>query len=116
VNDWLAGNFEAAIAENGGSIDPNTMYARYFTSGGSFNKVAGYNSPSLNSLFAKGIATTDTTQRKAIYQQISDELVNNAVWIWLYTPEYYIAVNTGVHGFEARTDADLSTLWKASIS
>jgi len=34
----------------------------------------------------------------------------------LYTPEYYIAVNTGVHGFEARTDADLSTLWKASIS
>ena len=38
------------------------------------------------------------------------------IWIWLYTPEYYIAVNTGVHGFEARTDADLSTLWKASIS
>lgn len=116
VNDWLAGNFEAAIAENGGSIDPNTMYARYFTSGGSFNKVAGYNSSSLDSLFGKGIATTDTTQRKAIYQQISDELVRNAVWIWLYTPEYYIAVNTGVHGFEARTDADLSTLWKASIS
>lgn len=115
VSDWLSGKFEAAIAENSGSIDPNTMYARYFTSAGSFNKVAGYSSPALNSLFAQGIATTSTAQRQAIYQKISQQLVDNAVWIWLYTPEYYIAVNTGVHGFEARTDADLSTLWKASI-
>jgi peptide/nickel transport system substrate-binding protein len=116
VSDWLSGNFEAAIAENSGSIDPNTMYARYFTSTGSFNKVAGYSSPTLDSLFAQGIATTNTTQRKAIYQEISQQLVDNAAWIWLYTPEYYIAVNTSVHGFEARTDADLSFLWKASIS
>ena len=116
VNDWLTGNFEAAIAENGGSIDPNTMYAKYFTSAGSFNKVAGYSSPTLNSLFAQGIATTNTAERKEIYQQISDQLVDNAVWVWLYTPEYYIAVNNSVHGFVASTDADLSSLWKASIS
>ena len=116
VSDWLAGNFEAAIAENGGSIDPNTMYARYFTSTGSFSKVAGYSSPTLNSLFAQGIATTSTAQRQAIYQQISNQLVDNAAWVWLYTPEYYIAVNTSVHGLQARTDADLSALWQASIS
>jgi len=116
VSDWLSGNFEAAIAENSGSIDPNTMYARYFTSTGSFNKIAGYSSPTLDTLFAEGIATSNTTQRKAIYQEISQQLVDNAAWVWLYTPEYYIAVNTSVHGFEARTDADLSFLWKASIS
>jgi peptide/nickel transport system substrate-binding protein len=116
VSDWLSGNFEAAIAENSGSIDPSTMYARYFTSTGSFNKVAGYNSPALNSLFAQGIATTNAAQRKTIYQEISQQLVDNAAWVWLYTPEYYIAVNTGVHGFQARTDADLSVLWQASIS
>jgi peptide/nickel transport system substrate-binding protein len=116
VSDWLSGNFEAAIAENSGSIDPNTMYARYFTSTGSFSKVAGYSSPTLNSLFAQGIATTDTAKRQEIYQEISQQLVDNAVWVWLYTPEYYIAVNTSVHGFEARTDANLSMLWEASIS
>jgi len=116
VSDWLSGNFEAAIAENSGSIDPNTMYARYFTSTGSFNKIAGFSSPTLDSLFAQGIATTSTTQRQAIYQKISQQLVDNAAWVWLYTPEYYIAVNTGVHGFQARTDADLSYLWQASIS
>ena len=116
MSDWLSGNFEAAIAENSGSIDPNTMYARYFTSTGTFNKVAGYSSPTLNSLFAQGIATTNVAQRQKIYQEISQQLVDNAAWIWLYTPEYYIAVNTSVHGFQARTDADLSMLWKASIS
>jgi peptide/nickel transport system substrate-binding protein len=115
VSDWLSGNFQAAIAENSGSIDPNTMYARYFTSTGSFNKVAGFSSPTLDSLFAQGIATANASQRKAIYQQISQQLVDNAAWVWLYTPEYYIAVNTGVQGFQARTDADLSMLWKASI-
>ncbi len=116
MSDWLGGNFEAAIAENAGNIDPNTMYARYFTTGGTYNKVAGYSSPALNTLFAQGIATTDVAKRQAIYQQVSDQLVDNAVWVWLYTPESYIAVNTSVSGFEARTDADLSMLWKASIS
>ncbi|HTU73809.1 MAG TPA: ABC transporter substrate-binding protein [Trebonia sp.] len=116
VSDWLSGNFEAAIAENAGNIDPNTMYARYFTSTGSFNKVAGYSSPTLNSLFAQGIATTNVAQRQKIYQEISAQLVDNAAWVWLYTPEEFIAVNTSVHGFQARTDADLSMLWKASIS
>ena len=68
-----------------------------------------------NLLFAQGIATTDPAKRAAIYQQISNQLVDNAVWVWLYTPEYYIAVNNSVHGFTANTDADLSMLWKASI-
>jgi peptide/nickel transport system substrate-binding protein len=116
VTDWLAGNFDAAIAQNGGSTDPNTMYARYFTSTGSYNKVAGYSSPELDQLFAKGIATTNTADRKAIYTQISENLVDNAAWVWLFTPKEYIAVNTSVSGFEARTDASLTALWKASVS
>lgn len=116
VEKWLAGDFEAAVAQNGGSSDPNTMYARYFTSSGSYNKVAGYSSPTLDKLFAQGIATTDTAKRKAIYKQISETLVDNAVWIWLFTPKEFIAVNTAVQGFQPRTDASLSMLWKASIS
>jgi len=43
-------------------------------------------------------------------------MVNNAAWVWLFTPKAFIAVSTSVKGFEARTDADLSMLWKASVS
>jgi peptide/nickel transport system substrate-binding protein len=116
VQKWLAGDFEAAIALNGGSADPNTMYARYFTSNGSYNKVAGYSSPELDKLFADGIATTDKVKRQGIYKELSAQLVDNAAWVWLFTPKEFIAVSTKVTGFEARSDADVSTLWKASIS
>jgi peptide/nickel transport system substrate-binding protein len=116
VQKWLGADFDAAIALNGGSTDPNTMYARYFTSGGSYNKVAGYSSPTLDKLFAQGIATTDVAKRKAVYQQVSAQLVDNAPWIWLFTPKDYLVANTSVHDLEARTDASVATLWKASVS
>lgn len=116
VERWLAGDFDAAIASNAGSDDPNTMYARYFTSTGSFNKVAGYRSEKLDKLFVDGIGTTDVEERSAIYDQISAELVDNAAWVWLYSPEFFVAVNTSVNDFEARRDASLTTLWKASVS
>jgi peptide/nickel transport system substrate-binding protein len=116
VQKWLAGDFDAAIAQNAGSSDPNTMYARYFTTGGTYNKVAGYSSPELDKLFADGIATTDTGKRKTVYKELSDQLVDNAAWIWLFTPKEYIVLNSGVNGFETRYDADISTLWKASVS
>ena len=116
VQRWLAGDFDTAIALNGGSTDPNTMYARYFTSTGSFSKVAGYRSDSLDKLFAEGKATTDTAARKAIYAQVSKELEDNAAWVWTYTGNLYIATSTSVKGFEPRTNAELSTLWKTTAS
>ncbi len=116
VQKWLAGDFDAAIAQNSGSSDPNTMYARYFTSTGTYNKVAGYSSAQLDKLFADGIATTDVSKRRSVYTDISNQLVDNAAWVWLFTPKEYIVLNSGVSGFAVRYDADLSQLWKATLS
>ncbi|MBR7744250.1 ABC transporter substrate-binding protein [Phycicoccus sp. BSK3Z-2] len=114
VDRWLAGDFDAAVALNGGSTDPNTMYARYFTSDGSFNEVAGYSSDTLDELFAQGIETTDPAERQQIYSQVSSELVDNAAWVWLFTPQLFLVTGPGVEGVEARTDASLSRLWTAT--
>lgn len=116
VKKWLAGDFDAAIASNGGFSDPNTMYARYFTTDGSFNKVAGFRSAELDDLFAQGIATTDTAKRKEIYARISDQLTSNAAWVWLFSPKYYIVLNSAVNNFVARTDAGLTDLWMATLA
>jgi peptide/nickel transport system substrate-binding protein len=116
VQKWLAGDFDAAIAMNSGSADPNTMYAKYFTSTGSYNKVAGYSSPKLDSLFAQAVATTNVSKRKSVYKQISAQLSDNAAWVWLFTPKKFVVLNNGVHNFQTRTDADLSQLWKATLS
>ena len=66
VDTWLAADFDAAIALNGGRPDPDTMYGRYFTSTGNLNKVAGYSSPELDKLFAEGKTTSDVSKRKDI--------------------------------------------------
>jgi peptide/nickel transport system substrate-binding protein len=99
VTRWLAGDFAAAVANNGGRIDPDTMYTRYFPSTGNLNKVAGYSSATLDALFLKGKATGRAVERKAIYKQVSQELENNAVWIWLFAPYEYRAAAKNVTGF-----------------
>lgn len=99
VSRWLAADFATSIANNGGRIDPDTMYTRYFPSTGNLNKVAGYSSATLDALFLKGKQTGSSYDRKAIYKQISQELENNAVWIWLFSPYEYRATAKNVTGF-----------------
>ncbi|GAA4914619.1 peptide/nickel transport system substrate-binding protein [Stackebrandtia albiflava] len=99
VDAWIAGEFEAAIALNGGRQDPDGMYGRYFTSDGNLNPVAGYSSPELDELFAQGRATSDEAERKEIYAQVSRELEDNAAWIWLFTSYTFTATTSNVDGF-----------------
>ena len=92
VDRWIAADFDAAIALNGGRPDPDGMYGRYFTSTGNLNKVAGYSSAELDELFARGQgdhrprgAQGASTRRSRQY------LEDNAVWVWLFTSYTYTA-------------------------
>jgi peptide/nickel transport system substrate-binding protein len=110
VDRWIAGDFEAAVALNGGRPDPDGMYGRYFTSTGNLNAVAGYSSPELDALFAQGRSTSDVAARKKIYTKVSDNLENNAAWIWMFTSYTYTASAAGVKGFEPMANGSLQYL------
>jgi peptide/nickel transport system substrate-binding protein len=115
VDRWVAADFQAAVALNGGRPDPDGMYGRYFTSTGNLNKVAGYSSPTLDALFAQGKATADPAARKAIYQQVSAELENNAVWVWLFTSFTYTATSSEVSGFTPMANGSLKYLRETAV-
>jgi len=115
VDRWMAADFDAAVALNGGRPDPDGMYNRYFTSTGSLNTVAGYSSDKLDQLFAQGKQTSDVNQRKQIYTQISDELENQAVWIWMFTGYTYTATATGVQGFIPMANQSFQYLRSTSL-
>ena len=104
------------IALNGGRPDPDGMYGRYFTSTGNLNKVAGYRSARARQAVRRGQGHDRPGARKAIYAQVSDELENNAAWVWLFTGYIYTATSTSVKGFEPRTNAELQYLWKTTAS
>lgn len=110
VDRWVAGDFELAVALNGGAPDPDAMYGRYFTSTGNLNPVAGYSSESLDTLFTEGKAETDPEARKEIYDQISRELEDNAAWVWLFTAYNYTATAPGVDGFVPVSSGSLKNI------
>ncbi|MEK6721842.1 MAG: ABC transporter substrate-binding protein [Chloroflexota bacterium] len=116
VDRWLAADFDAAVALNGGRPDPDTMYGRYFTSTGNLNKVAGYSSPELDELFAAGKTTADVTARKDIYARITQHLEDNAVWVWMFSSYAYTATTAGVSGFIPMPNASLQYLRTTSVN
>ena len=116
VDRWVAADFEAAVALNGGRPDPDGMYVRYFTSTGNLNQVAGYSSDTLDQLFVQGRASSDPDVRKPIYQKIGEELENNAAWIWLFTSYNYTATVDGVTGFVPMANNSLQYLRVTSLS
>ena len=116
VSRWLAADFGTAIANNGGKIDPDTMYTRYFTSTGNLNKVAGYSSATLDSLFTQGKASGSVTQRTAIYKAISAELETNAAWVWLFAPLEYRVTAKNVTGFVPLATGSLLELRKVDMN
>lgn len=116
VDRWVAGTFDAAVALNGGRPDPDGMYGRYFTSTGNLNKVAGYSSPELDSLFAAGRQSSDPTARKATYSKISENLEANAAWIWLFTGYTYTAASSKVSGYIPMANASVQYLRSTSLS
>jgi peptide/nickel transport system substrate-binding protein len=115
VDRWVAADFQTAVALNGGRPDPDGMYGRYFTSTGNLNKVAGYSSPELDALFARGKATADPEARKAVYQEVSRHLEDNAAWVWLFTSYTYTATGPGVTGFTPMVNGSLKYLRETSV-
>ncbi|MGH8875742.1 MAG: ABC transporter substrate-binding protein [Stackebrandtia sp.] len=116
VDAWVAADFDAAVALNGGREDPDGMYGRYFTSKGNLNKVAGYSSPALDKLFAQGRATDDLAARKKTYAKVGAELESKAAWIWLFTGYTYTATTANVKGFTPLESGSLQYLRTTSVS
>ncbi|TDC27153.1 ABC transporter substrate-binding protein [Streptomyces sp. 8K308] len=116
VDRWVAGDFDAAVALNGGNPDPHGMYGRYFTSDGNLNPVAGYSSPELDDLFAQGRAIEDPEDRREIYHQISDHLEDNAAWIWLFTSYSYTATTSSVQGYTPMPNGSLRFLRTTALT
>lgn len=116
VDRWVAGDFDAALALNGGRPDPDSMYSRYFTSKGNLNKVAGYHSARLDDLFTQAKSAVSKRTRHQVYDQVSAELEDNAPWIWLFTSFNYTATNKSISGFRPMVNGSLQYLRSTVVS
>lgn len=112
VDRWLAADFDAAVALNGGRPDPYTMYVRYWTKTGNLQKVAAYIDDTLDELMAQGKIETDPAARLEIFTAFQKHLVEVAPWVWLYNGFEYTAHQPYVTGFiPTPTDSLTSFAW-----
>jgi peptide/nickel transport system substrate-binding protein len=116
VERWLAADFDAAVALNGGLADPYLMYARYFTSDGNLNTVAGYSSPELDRLLEEGRAETDLEQRQTIFEQFSAELLEASPWVWVFNGYDYRLVGNDVSGYKPDPSGTLDMIADVSLT
>jgi peptide/nickel transport system substrate-binding protein len=115
VDRWLKADFDMAVALNGGSADPYTMYNRYFTKTGNLQKVANYIDDTLDGLMQKGRVETDPAKRKEIFAAFEKHLAEVSPWIWLYTAYSYTAEQKTVEGFEPTPTGSLFGLARVSL-
>lgn len=115
VDKWLKGDFDMAVAQNGGRADPYTMYNRYWTKDGNLQKVSNYSDDTLDGLLKQGRAETDPAKRKAIFQQFEQHLAEVSPWIWISTSDNYTAQQKTVKGFVSSPTGTLFSLAKVTI-
>lgn len=100
VDRWLAGDFMAAAALNGGRVDPYTMYSRYWQNDARFQETAGYIDDTLDDLMKRGQVETDPDARFEIFGEFQTHLAETSPWIWLYAGYNYTAHQSYVSGWE----------------
>lgn len=115
VDTWLAGNFDMAVAQNGGRPDPFPMYNRYFTKDGNLLKVSNFVDDTLDSLMREGQAETDPAKRVEIFHKFENHLVEQSPWLWLSTGYGYTAQLKTVSGFVPSPTGTLFGLTDVSI-
>lgn len=115
VQDWLAGNFQATYAENSANPNPYIMYDRYFGTGASLAKPAGYANPALAKLLADADTTTSPVAEAKAYANVSAYMTKNAVWDWLFDSYDYAAMGSNVKGFILPPDRQLYSLKSVTV-
>ncbi len=115
VDRWLAGDFEAAVALNGGRTDPYTMYARYWQWDARFHRVAGYIDDTLDDLMARGREETNPDARYEIFAEFQRHLAEKSPWVWLYTGFTYTAHQSYVKGWEPGSNDSLYFLYEVQL-
>jgi len=99
-----------------GSIDPDYDLARGFASAeaGGFWHGTGYADPATDAMIRQIRATRTENERRALYAQITKKIVDEALGVYLYHPNFRIAHKSSVHGFVPMPDWSLRLkgVWK----
>jgi peptide/nickel transport system substrate-binding protein len=108
------GDFEAEIVLISGGVDPDDFFYQWHHSDEIFN-IWRFNTPELDALLEKGRQVQDQEERKAVYHEIQDYLIEQAPMVHIIYRESVMASQKNVQGFimTGREDMTFKTVWLA---
>jgi peptide/nickel transport system substrate-binding protein len=105
--EWLeeegAGNYDTYVCSWNVLVDPDDFFYAQHRTGEVFN-FTGYSNPSVDELLDEGRLAQDPAERRDIYAQINQQIVDDAPYIYLYNPLNINAYRPYVEGYQARPD------------
>jgi peptide/nickel transport system substrate-binding protein len=102
-------NYEAAFLGWSGRPDPDqNIYTFYHKDGGINN--SGYSNPDVDKWLDEARTVTDAAQRKAIYDQIMNQLHEDVPYVYVYHWHNTFAMSKDVQGFEYVADGLIRTV------
>jgi ABC-type transport system substrate-binding protein len=120
VDTYYNNDFDFIMRTTSGApYDPHTsLYNEFYYGMGEEGFTSVYIDPGLNELIDSVMATTDESERQALYEQIWNYIDSEAVVIPLVFPQRFYVVNSRVEGFRlGGTDHDMAfALQHASIT
>ena len=115
-SEWLdreaAGDFDAFNLSWIALTDANDYFYAQHRTGEVFN-FTGYSNPEFDRLVDEGRMTSDFDERYAIYEQANQILVDEAPYVYFYSPLGLRAYRSTVHGYVTRPDLqnNLLNVW-----
>jgi peptide/nickel transport system substrate-binding protein len=98
------GDFDAFILGWLGNIDPDDFYYAQHYTDANFN-FQGYSNPEVDELLDGARQETDEDERKELYDQAVETIVDEVSYLYLYNPDVVHAWTPDVEGYDVRPDA-----------
>ncbi len=117
-SQWLelegSGNYDVYLCGWVGLTDADQYYYLQHRTGEVFN-FTGYSNPEFDTLIDEGRSISDFDERYAIYEQANQILVDDAPYIYFYSPLGLRAYKPYVEGFVTRPD-QMNNLWNVWLN
>lgn len=100
--NFAGGPYDAMIGMNGGGVDPDRSLTFFFREASSAN-VWGYSNPRIDELGAEGKVALTYEERKEIYDEMQDIILEDLPTLFLVVPPQYFFMQSNVEGFVPQT-------------
>jgi peptide/nickel transport system substrate-binding protein len=106
------GDYEMEIVLISGGIDPDDFYYQWLHTGEVFNLVR-YSDPQMDQLLIQARSTLDQAQRKQLYTQIANKMLDDVPWSHIIYRQSVMAGSAALKDFvmTGRYDMDFRSVW-----